>query len=98
MFTQPEIIIVCSTKCFDRPNDAVNYEQDLEPLKTFAQEHGIALAIQQIQPKKSYQAHYRTEPLPYKTFQYSYLENDKKNVSSCCTQCGELIGIERLYI
>jgi len=77
MFTQPEIIIVCSTKCFDRPNDAVNYEQDLEPLKTFAQEHGIALAIQQIQPKKSYQAHYTTEPLPYTTFQCSYLENEK---------------------
>ncbi|WP_263832967.1 radical SAM protein [Sulfurospirillum oryzae] len=112
---------------------ALNYGQDLAPLKAFAQEHGIALAIQQIQPKKSYQVHYTTEPLPYTTFQCSYLENEKmryyfvdgtkapccfmidatkvlptkqiqqhlaqkNNVPSCCTQCGELTGVKRLYM
>lgn len=108
MFTQPEIIIVLAKK------------------------QNIPLAIQQIQPKKSYQAHYTTEPLPYTTFQCLYLENEKmhyyfvdgtkspchymidsnkvlpmaqirqylaqKNVPSCCTQCGELTGVKRLYI
>jgi len=111
---------------------AVNYRQDLEPLKAFAQEHGIALVIQRIQPKKSYQAHYTTEQLPYTTYQCSYLENEKmryyfvdgtkapccfmidfskvlhpkviqhalaqKSVPSCCTQCGELTGVKRLYM
>ncbi|MBN1839167.1 MAG: radical SAM protein [Campylobacterales bacterium] len=111
---------------------AVNYGQDLAPLKAFAKEHSISLTIQNLQPKKSYQAHYITEPLPYTTFKCSYLENEKmryyfvdgtkapccfmidptkvlstkeirqhlaqKSVPSCCTQCGELTGIERLYI
>ena len=80
-----------------------------------------SLAIQNFQPKKSYQAHYTTEPLPYTPYQYLYLENKKmryyfvdgikvlptaqirqylaqKNVPSCCTQCGELTGVKRLYI
>jgi MoaA/NifB/PqqE/SkfB family radical SAM enzyme len=111
---------------------AVNYGQDLEALKTFAKEQNIPLAIQQIQPKKSYQAHYSTEPLPYTTYQCPYVENEKmryyfvdgtkapccymidsskvlhpkviqhalsqKSVPSCCTQCGELTGVKRLYM
>lgn len=111
---------------------AVNYGQDLEPLKAFAKEQNIPLVIQKIQPKTSYQAHYTTVPLPYTTFQCSYLENEKmryyfvdgtkapccfmidatkvlpikqirqhlaqKNVPSCCTQCGELTGVKRLYM
>lgn len=56
---------------------AVNYGQDLEPLKAFAKEQNIPLAIQRIQPKKSYQAHYTTAPLPYTTYQCTYLENEK---------------------
>ena len=36
-----------------------------------------SLAIQNFQPKKSYQAHYTTEPLPYTPYQYLYLENKK---------------------
>lgn len=110
----------------------VNYGQDLEPLKAFAKEQNIPLLIQRIQPKKSYQAHDTTEPLPYTTYQCTYLENEKmhyyfvdgtkapccfmidatkvlstkeirqhlsqKSVPSCCTQCGELTGIKRLYI
>jgi len=111
---------------------AVNYGQDLAPLKAFAKEHSLPLVIQRIQPKKSYQAHYTTEPLPYTTYQCSYLENEKmryyfvdgtkapccfmidaskvlhtkviqhnlaqKSVPSCCTQCGELTGLKRLYM
>lgn len=56
---------------------AVNYGQDLDPLKAFAKEHHLSLTIQNLQPKKSYQAHYTTQPLPYTTFQCSYLENEK---------------------
>ncbi|ARU49072.1 radical SAM protein [Sulfurospirillum diekertiae] len=111
---------------------AVNYGQNLEPLKAFAKEQNIPLLIQRIQPKKSYQAHYTTEPLPYTTYQCTYLENKKmhyyfvdgtkapccfmidatkvlpikqiwqhleqKNVPPCCTQCGELTGVKRLYM
>jgi len=111
---------------------AVNYGQDLEPLKAFAKEQNIPLAIQRIQPKKSYQAHYSTEPLPYTTYQCPYVESEKmryyfvdgtkasccfmidstkvlhpkvilhnlsqKSVPSCCTQCGELTGVKRLYM
>ncbi|ATB70216.1 hypothetical protein SJPD1_2117 [Sulfurospirillum diekertiae] len=111
---------------------AVNYGQNLEPLKSFAKEQNIPLVIQRIQPKKSYQAHYSTEPLPYTTYQCPYLENEKmryyfvdgtkapccfmidstkvlhakviqhhlaqKSVPSCCTQCGELTGVKRLYM
>lgn len=111
---------------------AVNYGQDLEPLKAFAKAYNIALTIQNLQPKKSYQAHYTTQPLPYVTFQCSYIEKEKmryyfvdgtqapccymidvskvlptkqiqallaqKNVPSCCTQCGELTGVKRLYM
>ena len=111
---------------------AVNYGQDLEALKTFAKEQNIPLVVQRIQPKKSYQAHYTTEPLPYTTYQCPYVENEKmwyyfvdgtkapccfmidstkvlhskviqhalsqKSVPSCCTQCGELTGVKRLYM
>jgi len=111
---------------------AVNYGQDLESLKAFAKEQNIPLVIQRIQPKKCYQAHYSTEPLPYTTYQCPYLDNEKmryyfvdgtkapccfmidstkvlhpkvikhtlaqKSVPSCCTQCGELTGVKRLYM
>jgi len=56
---------------------ALNYGQDLDPLKAFAKEHSIALTLLHIQLKKSYQAHYSTEPLSYTTYQCSYLENEK---------------------
>ncbi len=111
---------------------ALSYGQDLEPLKAFAKEHTIPLVIQRIQPKKSYQAHYTTEPLPYIHNQCSYLDTEKmryyfvngtkapccfmidskkvlhpkvlqhtmsqNSVPSCCTQCGELTGVKRLYM
>ena len=35
------------------------------------------LTIQNLQSKKSYQAHYTTAPLPYRTYQCLYLENKK---------------------
>lgn len=56
---------------------SVNYQQNLEPLKQFAKEHQIPLKIQPLQTKKSYQAHYETTPLEYKTFECPYLENEK---------------------
>ena len=56
---------------------AVNFNQDLEPLKAFAKQHGIPLMIQNLQPKYSYQAHYTTKSLPNKTYQCSYLEKEK---------------------
>ena len=56
---------------------AVNYGQDLEPLKAFTKEQNIPLVIQRIQPKKIYQAHYSTEPLPYTIYQCPYVENEK---------------------
>jgi molybdenum cofactor biosynthesis enzyme MoaA len=111
---------------------AVNYGQALAPLRAFAKEYHLPLTIQNLQPKKSYQVHYKTKPLPYTLFQCSYLEHEKmryyfvdgtkapcpfminatnvlpitqikqhlaqKNVPSCCTQCGELTGLKRLYM
>lgn len=56
---------------------AVDYGQDLAPLKKFAKEHHIFITIQRLQSKKSYQVHYENEPLPYITYQCSYLANEK---------------------
>lgn len=55
---------------------AVDYGQDLYPLKSFAELLGIRLTIQQIQRKTSYQKRYTTPKLPYKHLRCRYVEKE----------------------
>lgn len=55
---------------------AVDYGQDIYPLKSFVESLGIRLTVQQIQRKTSYQRHYTTPQLPYKHLQCRYIDNE----------------------